>query len=103
MDKADVVEQVIEKVKKYAELIRSSFNVKHIVLYGSYAKNNYKEDSDIDVAVVVDDIKEDFLEMITKLYKLTRDIDDRIEPILLDSAHDDSGFLEQILNEGRVV
>ncbi|MBF0204847.1 MAG: nucleotidyltransferase domain-containing protein [Desulfamplus sp.] len=103
MDKADVVEQVIGKVKQYAELIRITFAVKYIILYGSYAKNNYKEDSDIDVAVVVDNIKEDFLETIAKLYKLTRGIDDRIEPILLDARHDESGFLEQILNEGKVL
>jgi len=103
MDKKDVVEQVIGKVKKFAELVRISIPATHIILYGSYAKNTFREDSDIDVAVVVDEIKEDFLETAAKLYKLTRDIDDRIEPILLDSAHDESGFLEQIMNEGKAI
>ncbi len=103
MDKTDIIENVIGKVKKYAELVRTEFPVRDIILYGSYAKHIYREDSDIDVAVVVDEIKGDFLETVTELYKLTRDIDDRIEPILLDSANDNSGFLEQILSEGIVL
>ncbi|QTA81031.1 Nucleotidyltransferase [Desulfonema limicola] len=103
MDKTDPVEQVIGKVKKYAELVRINFPVSHIILYGSYAKNTFSEDSDIDVAVIVDEIKEDFLETLAGLYKLTREIDDRIEPILLDSTHDESGFLEQIMNEGMAI
>ena len=99
MDKTDV----IEKVKAYAKLVKTNMPVRHIILYGSYAKNIYREDSDIDVAVVVDEVEDDYLETATTLYKLTRNIDDRIEPILLETANDESGFLEQILNEGKVI
>lgn len=34
---------------------REEMDVKHIYLYGSYAKGNYSSDSDIDIAVVGDD------------------------------------------------
>jgi len=42
----------IESVKKYAERVRHDFDVKKVILFGSYAKGTAREDSDIDVAVV---------------------------------------------------
>lgn len=100
--------EVIEKVKKYLEVVRSHFPVKLVILYGSYAKatareDSDREDSDIDVAVVVSKIDEDFLRSEVKLYKLRRDVDERIEPILLEEGNDQSGFLEQILEDGEIV
>ena len=95
--------EVIEKVKKYSDVVRSHFPVKLVILYGSYAKATAREDSDIDVAVVVSKIDEDFLRSEVKLYKLRRDVDERIEPILLEEGNDQSGFLEQILEDGEIV
>jgi len=96
-------EEVIEKVKQFAELIKTHFPVKMVALYGSYAKGTAAKDSDIDVAVIVDEIDGDFLELETKLFKLRRQIDVRIEPILLEDGEDKSGFLEEILKEGKIV
>ena len=95
--------EVIEKVRKYSELISIHFPVKMVVLFGSYATATAREDSDIDVAVVVSKVDEDFLMSEVKLYKLRREVDERIEPILLEEDDDKSGFLEQILKEGEVV
>lgn len=96
-------EEVTKKVKEFAELVRTHFSVKMIVLYGSYAKEIARKDSDIDIAVVVDKIDGDFWELETKLFKLRRQVDVRIEPILLEDGEDKSGFLEEILKEGKVV
>lgn len=95
--------EVIEKVKKYSDLVSIHFPVKFVILYGSYAQVTAREDSDIDVAVVVKKINEDFLLSEVKLYKLRREIDERIEPILLVEDDDKSGFLEQILKDGEIV
>jgi len=95
--------EVIEKVKKYSDVVRSHFPVRLVILYGSYAKATAREDSDIDVAVVVSKIDEDFLRAEVKLYKLRRDVDERIEPILLEEGNDQSGFLEQILENGEII
>ena len=95
--------EVIEKVKKYSELVCNHFPVKMVILYGSYAKERARKDSDIDVAVVVNKINEDFLMSEVKLYKLRREIDERIEPVLLEEVNDKSGFLEQILKDGEIV
>ena len=44
-------EQVIDLVKKYTDVLLKYFNVKKVVLYGSYARGDQNEWSDIDVAV----------------------------------------------------
>ena len=95
--------EAIEKVKKYSELVCNHLPVKMVILYGSYAKERARKDSDIDVAVVVNKVNEDFLMSEVQLYKLRREIDDRIEPVLLEEVNDKSGFLEQILKEGEIV
>ena len=96
-------ETVIERVRKFSDIVRDNFPVKMVILYGSYARGTAGEDSDIDVAVVLDSIKEDFLMLETRLYRLRRDIDERIEPILLEEKDDKSGFLEEILKTGEII
>ena len=71
-----------------------------MVLFGSYAKGNNREDSDIDVAIIVDKIEGDYFSTRPLLWKLRREVDDRIEPIILDKSHDESGFLKEILKNG---
>src|SRR3990172_3096495 len=94
-------EKVIERVKQYSDLVRQNFRVKKIILYGSYAKGSAKKDSDIDV--VLSSIDEDFLMSESKLFRLRRNIDARIEPILLEEKNDKSGFLEEILKTGEII
>ena len=92
--------QVIDNAKKYVELINQHIETEKIVLFGSYAKGNWHENSDIDIAVIVDNITVDFLSISTMLNKLTRNIDYRIEPVLLEKDDDRSGFLSTILLYG---
>jgi len=95
--------EIDRKLKKYISLVKKEYSPKKIVLYGSYARGNYTEYSDIDVAVIVEEIKGDFLELITRLYKLRRNIDTKIEPVLLEENNDRSGFLESIMKYGKVI
>jgi predicted nucleotidyltransferase len=74
-----------------------------VVLFGSYAKGNAHKDSDIDIAIVVDNLNDDFLEKYNQLFKLRRGIDSRIEPVLIDADDDQSGFYEEVINSGRVI
>lgn len=71
------VEDIIEK---YSRLVKEEVDVKHVYLYGSYAKGNYSSDSDIDVAIVGDDFSGDPIEDTLMLMKIRRKIDCRIEP-----------------------
>lgn len=99
MDKRELV----EKLKKYAELVTRSLNVKKIILYGSYARGNFSHQSDIDIAIIVDSIEGDFLDNEAALYRLRRGVDDRIEPVLLEENNDHSGFLSEITKYGKIV
>jgi predicted nucleotidyltransferase len=96
-------EQVIELVKKYTDVIRKKFNVNKVVLYGSYSRGDQKEWSDIDVAVFINKKEGDILTNEFNLYKLRRDIDSRIEPIILDEENDESGFAQEVLKSGIIV
>lgn len=92
--------QAIEIAGRYAERVQGLFSTRSIVLYGSHAKGTARDDSDIDIAVIVDNLKTDYLDETARLYKLRREFDDRIEPVLLESGDDRSGFLQEILRTG---
>ncbi|MBW2609533.1 MAG: nucleotidyltransferase domain-containing protein [Deltaproteobacteria bacterium] len=95
--------QAIEIVRNYAEVVKKKLSVKKVILYGSHAKENAGKDSDIDVAVVLDSIEDDYLSTGALLFKLSRDIDLRIEPVLVEQGDDVSGFLDEITKTGEVV
>ncbi|MDD3269131.1 MAG: nucleotidyltransferase domain-containing protein [Syntrophomonadaceae bacterium] len=96
--------EVIVIVKQYAETVKEKINPQKVILYGSFAKGNWHEDSDIDVAVIVDSLDNDLLETKKMLFKLRRGIDDRIEPILLENnSIDGSGFIKDVLKHGQVI
>ncbi|NPA37535.1 MAG: nucleotidyltransferase domain-containing protein [Chlorobi bacterium] len=96
--------EVVEKVRLYKKLIEQHFpGGVDVYLFGSYAKNTFSEDSDIDVAIVVDKIEGDFFKINPLLWKFRRRIDDRIEPILIEKEHDDGSFLDEIIRMGIAV
>ena len=57
--------------------------LKALYLYGSYIKGNYREDSDIDIAVVVESLSDNYFDDTPLLWKLRRRISNLIEPVLL--------------------
>jgi uncharacterized protein len=95
--------EVLEKLRKFSEIVVEKYNPLKIVLFGSYAKGTNKEESDIDVAVIVEKIDGSFLEKEAGLYKIRRNIDENIEPVLFEAGSDKSGFLESILSYGEVI
>lgn len=98
-------EQVRKLVEEYSKIVVANMLVNKVILYGSYARGDYRKDSDIDVAIVVprSSISEDILEDMAKLFKLRRNISTDIEPVLLVDEQDPSGFLDSILEYGEIV
>ena len=94
---------VMSNVKRYAKEVHKELRPDAIVLYGSYANGTATEDSDIDIAVVVNAFAGDRLETSAKLYNLTWDIDTRIEPILLDKAEARKSFFNEVMNTGELI
>ncbi|MGL5705788.1 MAG: nucleotidyltransferase domain-containing protein [Tannerellaceae bacterium] len=75
--------EAIKLVEQYKDVIEDKLPIKAVYLYGSYSKGGYSSDSDIDVAVIVDKLKDDFFEDTPLLWKLRRKISSLIEPVLL--------------------
>lgn len=75
MDKTDA----IKVAQIYASAIKENYHYIKVILFGSYAKGNYTEDSDIDIAVVFNDYN-NLLDIQLDLMRLRRKIDSRIEP-----------------------
>ena len=77
------IEKAIEIAKEYKDLVAEHLPLKALYLYGSYSKGNYTEDSDIDIAVMVERMSDDYFEDAPLLWKLKRKISNLIEPVLL--------------------
>ena len=99
MDNSDVM----KILKRYKKLLAQHMVFDKLILYGSHAKGNAHKDSDVDVAIVVDTISGDYFSTRALLWKIRREIDDKIEPVLIDKTHDESGFLSEIINNGITI
>lgn len=75
MDKNDAV----KIAKKYASEVHLKYDFVKIILFGSFAKGNFHEDSDIDIAVILKDYN-NLIDTQLELMRLRRKIDSRIEP-----------------------
>ncbi|MFZ3116569.1 MAG: nucleotidyltransferase domain-containing protein [Syntrophales bacterium] len=95
---------IYRKIRDYVKILeRSNIPVWRLYLYGSYAKNTYHAESDIDLAVFwdkddIDGINEDVL-----LRKLRWDIDLRIEPYSFARTDFDEmdPFIKEIIETGE--
>ena len=92
-----------QKLKKYIKRVCDYLPIHKAILFGSFARGTQHKDSDIDIAIIVDKIKGNYLEISSKLFDLVWDIDTRIEPVLIEESSDESGFLENILKTGIII
>jgi predicted nucleotidyltransferase len=95
--------EIIKIAQLYAKKVTSYLPVKMVILYGSYVTGGAKKDSDIDIAVVVDKFRGDYLKTSAELFNLVRTINKHIEPVLLVCNHDAGGFLDRILKNGKII
>jgi len=58
---AQIPNEIRKAVLKFKADIQSDLDVRKVILFGSYVKGNYNEDSDIDVCVIADNVENDFL------------------------------------------
>lgn len=99
----DINKEIADIVDKYIAIVKENYDVVAIILFGSYAKGTNHEDSDIDIAVVTDDIKTDKFDEEVNLTLLRRKIDSRIEPHIIkveDYENDETPFIVEVKNTG---
>lgn len=96
-----VDKSILEIIKNYKEALPDELKVRNMYLFGSYAKGNSKESSDIDVAVVYEG-NNDFFKAQSELRRLRRKIDLRIEPhpVRYDDFTQSNPFYSEILQHG---
>lgn len=63
-------EKLFDKISKFVEKITSHINIKKIYLFGSVARNDFNEGSDIDLAII-GDFKERFLDRADRILEMT--------------------------------
>ena len=96
-------EEAIRLGKRYKTLVSEHFDIKDAILYGSYSRGTQKDESDIDIAIVVDDISGDYFDCVPILWKIKRQVSNFIEPVLICENNDRSGFLKDIRKAGIIL
>lgn len=88
----------------FAAAVKEQLSCKAVYLFGSLAKGNFNEDSDIDIAVVLDDYPDNF-EMRLALMRIRRNIDSRIEPhpIRISEFNEGNPLAHEVLKYGRMI
>ena len=94
-------------VKRFINLIIKKFNLKKIIIFGSFARGDYHKGSDLDL-IIVGEFKERFIDRIGKIIELN-DSDLEIDAMVYTEEEfqkmiqDRRPFIEQALEEGIVV
>ncbi len=96
-----VNQRVIDTVKQYIMIIPKDLGVKKAYLFGSFAKGGELEESDIDIALILENMS-DFFSTQKQLMKLRRNIDLGIEPhpIKEQDFHSSNPFAYEIEKTG---
>lgn len=103
---AVATDSAIESVRRYIEELRShGIPVQEAIIFGSYAKGNPKEESDIDVALVSSAFTGDRFEDRRRIVPLRRKIDNRIEPMPFRPEDFNEGgiLIDEIKRTGKIV
>lgn len=101
--KVEINKEIANIVEQYIAIVKENYDVVAIILFGSYAKGTEHESSDIDIAIITDDIKTDKFDEEVKLTLLRRKIDNRIEPHIIsidDYENDETPFVVEVKNTG---
>ena len=75
MDKNDA----LKIARQYASVIKTNYDCKQVFMFGSYVKGTNREESDIDIAVILNEF-DNPIDIQLELMRLRRKIDSRIEP-----------------------
>lgn len=100
---ATVPKSIQEIVRSYVKKIEKQIPIKKAMLFGSYAKGNHTEDSDIDIAIFsdyfdsmkpIDSFRFLFLEA------MDYDVDLQPQAFTLNDLYEPKGIVENILKDG---
>ncbi len=103
MNNKEINSEIRDSVLKYVKKICEEYKIEAIILFGSYAKGTEREDSDIDIAIVIDEFKDNIIEEEVELMKHREGIDLRIEPHIIrieDYKQISNPFVQEVIETG---
>ena len=95
--------EVREIAEKYTNKVRQSYNPKQVIIFGSYITGTAHAESDIDIAVIFDNVEGDWLATWGDLIGLREGISYDIEAHMLDETCNRTGFLDHIRKTGEII
>ncbi len=75
MDRTDA----LNIAREFTSVIKTIYDCRQVFLFGSYARGTNRDESDIDIAVILGEF-ENAIDIQLELMRLRRKIDSRIEP-----------------------
>ena len=102
MDISKIDNEVMQNIEKWLKKISAIYSIEKVLIFGSCAKGNMHEYSDIDIAVVSNNLKNAITDS-AKMMALTWGIDTRIEPHAFHSdefKNIETPFIQEIINTG---
>lgn len=77
-------QEMYERLRKIGERLKKEYHAERVILFGSYARGGYTEDSDVDMLIIAP-TKERFFERMASVRRLIRDLRNGlpIAPIVL--------------------
>jgi len=100
MDEGMDKDKAMTCARAYVRAVTKEFKPEQIWLFGSYANGVPDADSDIDVAVIFNGLKDNWLDTYTRLSYLTLHASTYIEPHIFDRAAEPNGFIKEIFKTG---
>lgn len=100
------VNDVIEIAKEYLILLKkNNISFERAYLFGSFAKGNFREYSDLDLAIFAEEWTPDIIEAQMMLMRLRSHVDYSIEPhpFRLSDLEDPDPFVKEILKHGKLI
>jgi len=103
-------EEMLKQIKKISERLKKDYQAERVILFGSYARGEEQEGSDVDLLIIAP-AKERFFERGARVRKIVRDLSRGIpfSPIVLNPTElkqrlaIGDQFVQQILEQGKVL
>ena len=100
---AEIPENIIQVIIKYIEEVAKDITIDRVIIFGSYAKNSYNSDSDIDIAIFSEDFEDskkiEFMSyLLIKTSGLGYDI--QPQPFSLEDLRNPEGIVKEIIDTG---
>ena len=106
MAKKNNLDDILKLINQYLKLLKKNgIKFEQVYLYGSYAKGQAQEDSDIDLAIVADEWLPDKFDAQFELMKIGLKVDSRIEPHPFRKSEFDKSnpYVKEILETGKIL